>query len=71
MLLVAGCATAPVPPPDTVGAEPFYAKYVDARGVPILSSSRVSDEALLAARDMARDMLSYRPELAEWLAAND
>ena len=70
-LLVASCATAPVPPPDTVGAEPFYAKYVDARGVPILSSSRVSNEALLAARDMARDMLSYRPELAEWLAAND
>ena len=49
----------------------FYRKQVFADGIPIQSSGRVPDEALLAARDMARGMLSNRPELAKWLAAND
>ncbi len=69
-LALASCAAVGTPP-SRIAAEPFYAKHVSASGLPILSSARVSDKALLAARDMARDMLSYRPELAEWLAAND
>ena len=36
-----------------------------------MSSARVSDAALLAARDMARGMLSHRPDFADWLAQND
>lgn len=43
----------------------------DARGIPILASARVSDEALLAARDMVRGMFAHRPDLARWLAVND
>ena len=59
------------PPPVALSAPPFYSKHVTAAGLPILSSSRVPDEALLAARDMARGMFAHRPELAAWLAAND
>lgn len=42
-----------------------------ARGIPILASARVRDEALLAARDMVVSIFAHRPELAKWLAAND
>ncbi len=66
------CTGRPVSaPPPALGAERFYAKHVAARGIPILSSARVSDRALLAARDMAEGMLSHRPDLAAWLVAND
>ncbi|MBT8427428.1 MAG: glycoside hydrolase [Erythrobacter sp.] len=44
---------------------------MSSRGIPILSSGKVPDEALIAARNMARDMFAHRPDLAEWLAAND
>ena len=71
LLLVTGCAGGPARPPAGIGAEPFYAKYVSARGIPILSSARVPDEALLAARDMASGLFAHRPDLAEWLVAND
>lgn len=70
-LLLAGCATTPGNPEPELGVGAFYAKQVSARGIPILSSSKVRDDALLAARDMVRSMFSHRPELAKWLAAND
>ena len=47
LLAAAGPVTAP---PPTLQADPFYAKYVDASGVPILSSAKVPDAALAAAR---------------------
>ena len=69
-LVLGGCAAVQAPPP-ALQAEPFYAKHVSARGLPVLSSARVSDKALLAARDMASGMLARRPDLARWLVAND
>ncbi len=69
--LLAGCGASVGIPPATVGADAFYSKHISARAIPILSSSRVPDEALLAARDMTRSMFSHRPDFAEWLAAND
>lgn len=69
-LALTGCATVPRSPPPEIGAPWFYDKYVSARGIPILSSARVSDEALLAARDMATGMTAHRPDLAHWLATN-
>ncbi len=66
-----GCATGPSAPSPQLGVPSFYTKQVTARGIPILSSARVSDEALVAARAMTRDMFAHRPELAKWLAAND
>ena len=70
-LVVACAAAAPTAPPTGLAAEPFYAKYVDAAGMPILSSARVPDDALLGARDMVEGMLAKRPDLAAWLASND
>ena len=67
---LASCATV-APPPQSVGAEQFYTQYLSARGIPLLSSSKVEPKALIAARDMARGMLSHRPEFAAWLADND
>ncbi len=70
-LAMTACTSIAGPPPQTLGTEPFYAKWVQARGIPILSSSRVPDAALFAARDMVRGMLGHRPDLARWLAAHD
>lgn len=68
---LSACTTLPGAPPTGLGAESFYAKHIDAGGIPILSSGQVPDEALIAARDMTRGMFAHRPDLAEWLAAND
>lgn len=69
--LLGACATTAGAPPARLGAAPFYAKHVDAVGIPILSSARVPDAALFAARDMIRGMVAHRPDLARWLAAQD
>ena len=50
-------------PPPALGLDPFYKKYADAHGVPIVSSAKVPDEALLMARDIVQFMLSERPDL--------
>ena len=64
---LAGCATVG---PAPARAPAFYAKQVTARGIAILSSDAVPDEALTKARDMVRGMTARRPELAQWLSAN-
>lgn len=56
------------PPPAALKVDPFYAKYVDADGIPVLGSARVPDAALLASRGMIHAMLRRRPELAPVLA---
>ena len=70
-ILLSGCVSGPSAPAARLGVAPFYAKQVFARGIPILSSAQVPDEALLAARDMASGIFAHRPALAKWLAAND
>jgi alpha-glucosidase len=57
------------PPPPQLGADPFYAKFVSAEGIPILSSAKVPDEALLMAAEIVSRMLAGRPDLAEALVA--
>ena len=69
--LLMACATIAGAPPARLAADPFYRKHVDAAGIPILSSARVPDAALFAARDMVRGMLAHRPDLAAWLVSND
>lgn len=56
-------------PPASLGADPFYTRYADADGIPILSSARVPDQALLAARSIVEAMLAHRPDLARALVA--
>lgn len=50
--------------------EPFYAKRLDAAGLPVIASARVPDEALAVARDIVSGMLAHRPDLTRWLVAN-
>ena len=42
---------------------PFYQRYVDAGGLPVLGSSNVSDYALLEARCIVLQMTAHRPEI--------
>jgi hypothetical protein len=50
-------------PPASLGLDPFYRKYVDAHGIPVVSSEKTPDAALLVARDMVQFMLANRPDL--------
>jgi hypothetical protein len=50
-------------PPESLGLDPFYKKYVSAHGIPVVSSDRTPDAALLVARDMVQFMLANRPDL--------
>ena len=49
-------------PPASLGLDPFYKKYVDAGGFPVISSARVPDEALLKAREVILAMTAELPE---------
>jgi hypothetical protein len=44
--------------PASLGLDTFYKKYIDADGVPIISSGKVPDVAVLAARQIIIHMLS-------------
>lgn len=55
-----------LPLPDELDVDrSFYAKYVDAMGIPVLSSEKVPDDALLMTRDIVNAMLAARPDLRE------
>lgn len=51
------------PVPGSLGLDPFYQKYVDANGIPVVSSEKVPDAALLVMRDIINTMLLTRPDL--------
>ena len=57
------------PPPESMGLDPFYKKYVDAGGYPIVSSERVDDYALKEAAYLVELMLARRPDLKEAMVA--
>lgn len=52
-------------PPAALDVDPFYKKYTDALGIPILSSEKAPDAALLVARDIVIAMLAKRPDLRQ------
>ena len=58
------------PPPSTLGLDPYYRKYLDAGGIPVLASSDVDDAELYHARDIIAAMLSNRPDLLAAMVAN-
>jgi hypothetical protein len=66
----AGGASPPAAPPPALGIPSFYTQYRDAAGIPVVSSSAVPNDALVAAEAMIEDMLSARPDLAAWLQQN-
>ena len=49
-------------PPDSLGLDPFYKKYVDVNGLPLISSWRVPDSAFVAAHRTLYAMTSMLPE---------
>jgi len=49
-------------PPSSLGLDPFYKKYVDANGFPVISSWRVPDKALLKARELIIYMTDNLPD---------
>src|SRR4051812_40620230 len=53
------------PIPSELKLDPFYKKHADAIGIPVVSSEKVPDAALLVARDIVIHMLSKRPDLRE------
>ena len=56
-------------PPTALGLDPFYAKYVDAGGIPVVSSADVPDAALVRVAQMAIEMLAKRPDLRQAIAS--
>lgn len=57
-------------PPAALGLDPFYAKYVDASGYPIVASAEVNDYALLEAAYLVDMMLAQRPDVLEAMVAS-
>jgi hypothetical protein len=57
------------PVPESLGVSPFYKKYTDAMGIPVIASEKVPDAALLVARDIVNSMLAARPDLRKSLIA--
>ena len=56
------------PPPDELALDPFYRKYIDAQGLPVVSSSKVPDKVLYRARDIINEMLANRSDLRATIA---
>jgi hypothetical protein len=54
----------------SLNLDEFYVKALDVRGMPIVSSGAVSNEAFHAARDVIERMLSGRPEAYKRLRRN-
>ncbi|WP_395336123.1 glycoside hydrolase [Novosphingobium sp. BL-8H] len=58
---VPGDAVGPVP--ASLGLDPFYRKFLDADGIPVVSSAKVPDKALRIARDIVLAETSERPDI--------
>jgi hypothetical protein len=63
-----GCGK-PTAPPADLGLDPFYTKYLDGNGTPIVSSDKVSDEALGRACRITGNFVSSRQDVRDALAA--
>lgn len=57
-------------PPPALKLDPFYKRHIDGGGIPIVSSAKVPDDALLMARDIVVTMLADRPDLRRSMAAS-
>ena len=49
-------------PPASLNLNPFYKKYLDADGIPVISSDKVAGDALRKARDIITYMLKNIPD---------
>lgn len=58
------------PPPAALGLDPFYKKYVDCEGLPIVASGKVPDAALREARRLVAKMVEKRPDCLKAMLAS-
>jgi hypothetical protein len=49
-------------PPASLGLDKFYKKYIDADGIPIVSSEKVDDLALIKAKSIVSYMVKMIPD---------
>src|ERR1700740_3691313 len=59
-----------IAPPDSLNLDDFYKKYLNASGIPIISSDKVPDEALFAVRTTVNEMMSMRKDLLAKMIGN-
>ncbi|MFK5921992.1 MAG: sulfatase-like hydrolase/transferase [Verrucomicrobiota bacterium] len=57
-------------PPAELKLDPFYQKYLNFNGFPILSSEKVSDYAIREAAYLLQMMLAQRPDVLDAMAAS-
>ena len=57
-------------PPASLGLNSFYKKYLDADGIPVISSENVADQALLNARDIVQYMVKTIPAIKAKMIEN-
>ena len=59
-----------LPPPQSLGLETFYQKYMEVGGLHVVAPSEVSDTKMVQAREIITGMLSARPDLLQAMADN-
>ncbi len=57
-------------PPSEMGLDSFYKKYIDAWGIPVVSSEKVPDEALYSVQKKVKQMVSMREDILEKMIEN-
>ena len=57
-------------PPESLNLDPFYEKYIESNGYPIVSSGRVSDYALMEAAYLVDMMLAQRTDIRAAMIAS-
>lgn len=55
--------------PDSLNIDPFYKKYVNADGIPVVSSMNVNDSALIRASKVIAQVLSKREDVKKAMIA--
>lgn len=59
------CDSVVTAPPSALGLDPFYVKYLDADGIPVIGSNKVSEAAVRQACRITRKMLGFRADVRE------
>ena len=57
-------------PPTILGLDTFYKKYLNASGIPVISSAKVPDEALYAVQRTINAMMILRPDVLAKMIEN-
>ncbi|MCU0702994.1 MAG: peptidylprolyl isomerase [Fimbriiglobus sp.] len=67
------CAADPVPEKlrEKLKLDPFYEKYVDADGLPVIGSKKVSDDALAEAAWIVKHLLDGRKDIRDAMASQN